>query len=221
MQLQDMIVKVREEIGEPSVPAQIGTQVGSWSDTQIISYINDAQGLLSRAARIQATPTVINMVVGTNAYPIPTNCIEDGLRKLVYTSGGVAYPVIDVGFDRIVEVQQDFEFNQNASPSIGVIYGTWSGQINLFPTPQVASDTLTVYYYQTLTDLVAMTDVSLIPTRFHKAIVKYAIAECQASAEESQLQMLAMQEYERLSMQLMQERSMETRDRPARVRLRR
>jgi hypothetical protein len=221
MQLQDMIVKVREEIGEPSVPAQIGTQVGSWSDAQIIAYINDAQGLLSRAARIQATPAVINMVVGTNTYPIPTNCIEDGLRKLVYTSSGTLYPVVDVGFDRIMEVQQDYKANQNASPSIGVVYGTWNGQINLYPTPQVAGDTLTVYFYQTLPDLVAMTDVSPIPARFHKALVKYAVAECQATAEESQLQMLAMQEFERLSMQLAQERSVETRDRPARVRLRR
>lgn len=222
MQLQDMIIQVRDEIGEESVPSQLGTQSGTWSDSQITSYLNIAQGLLAEPARIQAPPYTINLTVGTYQYAIPSDSLEDGIRKVTWSTGGIGYDVSASSFDRVIrDIDYYVQNQQFYTPTLGAIYAFWAGQIYLYPIPQTQGDTLTIYYYKRPTDLVNLTDVSQISIRFHKALVKYAVAECQAAAEESQLQMLAMQEYQRLAMQLTMERAKETRDRPARVRVRR
>jgi hypothetical protein len=217
-----MIQRVRQEIGEPSIAGQIGTQQGTWSDTQIIGYLNDAQHLLERDARIQAPPTIINLVAGQNVYDLPSDCLDYGVRKIQWTSGTRTYEVPAAGIDRWAELSDlnSLDPQKRDIPTYGAIYAVWAGQIYLFPTPTLDGDFLTVWYYKKVPDMVNLTDTSLIPERFHIALVKYAIAQCQAAVEESQLQMIAMQEFERLAAQLERERAVETRDRPARVRLR-
>lgn len=225
MQLQDIIKAVRQEIGEPSVDGQIGTQTGAWSDTQIIGYINDAQGLLAKPARIQAAPVTISLVPGTYAYNLPSDCLEDGLRKVSWVSSGPngSFEVKPVGLDQWRKLFDEQPLAADLYPMYSGVYMQWAGEINILPVPdsENQSDTLTVYYYKQPPNLANITDVSLIPSRFHVALVYYAIARCQAAVEESQLQMLAMQQYEQYAEQLRQERSVETRDRPGRVRARR
>jgi hypothetical protein len=219
LQLKDLIHRVRYEIGEPSIPGQEGTQSGTWSDQQIIGYLNDCQGLIAKAARLQAAPQTITLTQGQYAYNIPSDCLEDGIRKITWTNDYGTFEVEDVGLDRWVELNAE-EANNPTPPLVNMVYCQWGGQIYLFPTPQNNTDTITIYYYKIPPLLVNITDTPLIPSRFHTVLVNYAIGKCQAAVEESQLQMIAMQEFERLSGQLAAERSVENRDRPARVRLR-
>jgi len=54
------------------------------------------------------------------------------------------------------------------------VYKTPDQKIGLSPVPDVSTYTVRYYYYQTTSDLVNNTDVSVIPERFHDVIVNRA-----------------------------------------------
>lgn len=215
MQLQDIVGEVRKTLGEVE-PNGYGSQQpgqGTWDNSQIISYINEALGLLSHIVRQEATAT-INLSTTTNSYALPSDCLEDGLRKVAYNATGALGPVPIKPLDL-----DEFEkLLVNPPYTIGGImfsyyYSVWGGNILLSPYPQQSTDTLTLYYYKTLATLSAATDVPAIPSRFHVALVYFALARCQQAVEESNLYQEAWGQWMQMYNQIRAELSRKSRDR--------
>lgn len=215
MQLQDIIGEVRKTLGEIE-PSGYGSQQpgqGTWDNSQILSYINEALGLLSHAVRLEASSSV-TLSTSTNSYALPTDCLEDGLRKITYNASGALGPVPL----RPLDLDEFEKILANPPYVLGGImfsyyYTVWGGNIMLTPYPQNAGDTLTLYYYKSLGALVNATDVPALPARFHIALVYYALARCQEAVEETNLMQLAMTQFRQYEGQIRSELSRKSRDR--------
>lgn len=216
MQLQDIVGEVRKTLGETE-PSGYGSQQtgqGTWDNSQILSYINEALGLLSHSVRLEAAPYTVTLNAGTNSYALPTDCLEDGLRKVAYNASGALGPV------PIKPLNLD-EFEKllvNPPYVIGGIlfsyyYTVWGGNLLLTPYPQNAGDSLTLYYYKSLGALANATDVPTLPARFHIALVYYALARCQEAVEETNLMQMAMTQFRQYEGQMKSELSRKSRDR--------
>lgn len=216
LQLQDIVGEVRKTLGEPE-PNGYGSQQagqGTWDNTQIIGYVNEAIGLVSHIARVEAPTVTVTLSTTTNSYALPADCLEDGLRKVAYNATGAMGPVPI----RPLNLDEYEKLLVNPPYTIGGImfsyyYTVWGGNILLAPYPQQATDTLTLYYYKTLATLAAATDVPAIPARFHVALVYFALARCQQAVEESNLYQEAWTQWQQMYVQMRNELSRKSRDR--------
>lgn len=216
MQLQDIVGEVRKTLGEPE-PNGYGSQQpgqGTWDNTQIIGYINEALGLVSHIARVEAPPYTVTLSTTINSYALPADCLEDGLRKVTYTTAGATGPVpVDpLDFDQFQKLLVTPPYTLG-----GILfkyyYTEWGGNLLLTPYPQQATDTLSLYYYKTLATLANATDIPAIPARFHVALVYFALARCQQAVEESNLYQEAWAQWQQMYVQMRNELSRKSRDR--------
>lgn len=222
MQLQDIVTRIRKTLGEPE-PNGYGSQQpgqGTWDNSQIIGYINEALGQMAHMWRKEKTGSIAITSTGQTLFALPTDAMEDGIRAVSYLTGGIAYPITYISFD---------EYNNYAtgitpvptSSSVSYMYTVWAGSILLWPGANATTDTLQPYYYRVPTKLANATDTPEIPDRFHVALVYYGIRECQMAVEETQLAQDADRKWQGMLGQFRQEMSRNQRDRGITVRGRR
>lgn len=215
MQLSDIVGEVRKTLGEVETLGY-GTQQagqGTWDNSQIISYINEAIGLLSHMVRLEGS-SAIQLNTTTNNYALPSDCLEDGVRKVLYntqnTTGPIPVKPLDLDqFEKMLVIPP----YTSSGMLFHYFYTVWGGNILFTPYPQLATDTVTLYYYKTLPTLENATDVPALPARFHLALVYFALARCQEAVEEENLKQAAMQQYNIIANQLRTELSRKSRDR--------
>lgn len=216
MQLQDVVGEVRKILGETE-PNGYGSQQagqGTWDNSQIISYINEALGLLAHIVRAESQPYSVTLNTGQNVYALPDDCLEDGLRKVVYNAVGASgpVPIRPLSIDEFEKILMNPP-SVYGGTAFTYYYTVWGGSILLTPYPQNATDTLTLYYYKTLATLANAEDVPAIPLRFHVALVHYATARCQQAVEETGLYQVAFSQWQMLESQIRAELSRKSRDR--------
>jgi hypothetical protein len=220
MQLQEMVTRIRRTLGEPEANGY-GTQPagqGTWDNSQIIGYINEAAGILAHDWRKEKIGSIV-ATAGQTDFPLPDDALEDGLRTVSYLTNGTAYPMSYIDLDH---------YNRYAtgqSPAytgmqVTYNYTVFAGTIKIWPGASGA-DAIQPYYYRTPALLVAGADVSELPIRFHPALIFYAIAECQNAVEETNLETDARNKWQQLRQQFKQEMAKNQRDRGIRVRGRR
>jgi hypothetical protein len=223
MQLQDMVGRIRKTLGEPE-PNGYGTQQagqGTWDNTQIIGYINEALGLMAHYWKKEKIGSITITLNGQMDFSFPSDALEDGIRTVSYVTGGNIYPI------RYVDLGQYNRYLSNAIPYGNVgqvldyVYTVFAGTIKLWPGAASTSDTLQPYYYRIPKTLSAASDVPEIPLRFHIAPIHYALRECQNAVEEANLESDANQKWNQLLGQFRAEMARNQRDRGVTVRGRR
>lgn len=185
MQVQDLVGRIRKTLGEVE-PNGYGSQAvgqGTWDNSQIIGYLNEALGELAEPWRKEDTATT-TMVSGQTSYSLPTDCLEDGLRKVIYSNGQTTFPCVYVDFDDYMRYSNE----SSGYISNNHLYTVWNGQILIYPASINNTDTLTSYYYRLPAKLVSATDTPEIPERFHQALIFYGLRECQNAVEEVNLE---------------------------------
>lgn len=184
MQLSDMVTRVRKTLGEDE-PNGYGSQQpgqGTWDNSQIIGYLNEALGIMAHAWRKEKIGS-ITASVGQTDFTMPADALEDGLRGVSYVTGSTAYPVKFVDLD----TYRSFATGQSGT-QVSYVYTVWAGTIKIWPGAASASDTLQPYYYRLPLVLANASDAPEIPARFHQAPIFYAIKECQNAVEETNLE---------------------------------
>lgn len=186
MDLQTIVGRIRKTLGEVE-PSGYGTQQpgqGTWDNSQIIGYINEALGMMAHDWRKEKAGSIPVSTLGQTDFTFPTDMLEDGLRKVLYTSAGVNYPVKFISLDAYLNRATSNVITNNGNSSSTYSYTIWGGLIKLFPGAASTSDTITPYYYRLPATLVNPGDIPEIPARFHVALVYYGIMECQNAVEE-------------------------------------
>lgn len=225
MQLQDLVGRVRKTLGEEE-PNGYGSQQpgeGTWDNSQIIGYFNEALGELSHDWRKEDSYTYSPTVNQTD-FPLPTDCLEDGLRKVVYISNAltdpIANPISPTGLDHYIELSRLASTAPTGSFLNRRVYTVWQSDIKIYPGASQTADILTIYYYRLPTLFVINSDGSSdgtqttdIPARFLQALVFYALRECQNAVEEVNLEFDAGQKWEAERAKFRAEMSRNQRDR--------
>lgn len=186
MDLQTLVGRIRKTLGEVE-PSGYGSQTpgqGSWDNSQIIGYINEALGIMAESWRKEKVGTIAVSTVAQTDFQFPTDMLEDGLRKVLYTSGGINYPVTFIDLDTYMKRAQSNVVTNVGNSLYTYSYTIWAGLIKLFPSAASVSDTVTPYYYRVPLAVAAATDTPEIPSRYHIALIHYAVAECQNAVEE-------------------------------------
>lgn len=218
MQLQDMVGRIRKTLGEVE-PNGYGSQQpgdGSWDNSQIIGYLNEALKELSHDWRKEDSYTYTPTVNQTD-FALPTDCMEDGLRKVVYITNAntdpIANPVTPTNLDHYLELSRLASTAPNGSFLNRRAYTVWQGDIKLYPGVSQTSDSLKIYYFRVPATLVNATDVPEIPERFHQALIYYGLRECQNAVEEVNLEFDAGQKWDQERLRFKAEMSRKQRDR--------
>lgn len=216
MQLSDLIADVRSRIQEP--------QASTWTDAEITGWLNRALDDLSEVACYEAPPYAISTVANQGIYPLPSDCLRDGLRRVTWTmpqgsTSGAVIPLRYVDRDEYDRLTMYGGQGTWGPVSYAPMYTIWNNQLYLLPQPtQNGNNDLTLYYYAYLPYLVNSTDVPVIPRNRHEALVLYAVARCQEMIEESNLFVEFMQQYETQKQLLADEVTRNQRDMPRMVR---
>lgn len=209
MQLSDLVGRVRKTLGEVE-PSGYGSQQpeqGTWDNTQIIGYLNEALNELAepwRKEAYQALPTS----VGQTTFNLPSDCLEDGLRKVIYDNGQTKYSCVFVDFDDYMRYSNE----SSGYVTNNHIYTVWDEQILLYPAIVFNTESISVYYYRLPITLVNATDIPEIPARFHPALTFYALRECQNAVEEVNLEGDAGAKWERAKQDFRQAMARRQRD---------
>lgn len=197
MDLQTIVGRIRKTLGEVE-PSGYGSQTpgqGSWDNSQIIGYINEALGMMAESWRKEKVGSITVSTVGQTDFTFPSDSLEDGLRKVLYTSAGINYPVRFIDLDTYLNRAVNNVVTNNGNSSFTYSFTVWGGLIKLFPGAQSTSDTITPYYYRTPLTVAAPTDTPEIPVRYHPALIHYGVAECQNAVEEVGLESDARQKW--------------------------
>lgn len=193
MQLQDLVSRVRKTLGEVE-PSGYGSQQpgqGTWDNSQLIGYLNEALGEIAEPWRKEASQA-LPVTIGQSAFNLPSDCLEDGLRKVLYSNGQTTFPCVYVDFDDYMRYSNE----SSGYVTNNHLYTIWSGQVLLYPAIAMSNESLTAYYYRLPASLANATDVPEIPARFHHALTFYALRECQNAVEEVNLEGDAGQKWE-------------------------
>lgn len=150
---------VRTEILEPTA--------GFWSDSEINRFINEAADDLTEAARVEAGPQSIPLVAGTDNYALAT---DFGRTRYVERE-------TNVGSGLYVPLRAGELADRRSEKAIPTSYFIYNGRIYIAPTPDAAYN-VRVWYYAAATTLVLDTDTPVIPTRFHRLLELFAVAQC-------------------------------------------
>jgi hypothetical protein len=200
--LQDIINAVNSQVTDDSI-----------TQSDITRWANWAQQDLSQYVRTEAVPLTVNLTQGQTIVPFPSDCLPNGIRKILYTINGITYPVKYVGKDDYdwIMAYDPYALDEDHK------YAVWDGQIYLYPAGY-GNDSITIYYYKTIPDMVNLTDVSQLPVKYHELLVVYCFARAEERVEEFQMAAYFDQRYEQLKTQMKAERSRDQRDAPNRIR---
>lgn len=223
MQLQDIVTRIRKTLGEVE-PNGYGSQQpgqGTWDNSQIIGYINEAMGLMAHYWKKEKIGTVAIASNGQTDFTIPVDALEDGLRAVSYVTNGTPYPIRYVSLDEYNRYITAAVPYGNVGQVLDYVYTVFAGTIKIWPGAASTSDTLQPYYYRIPAILAVATDVPEIPVRFHIAPMYYALRECQNAVEEANLESDANQKWSQLLGQFRSEMARNQRDRGVTVRGRR
>jgi hypothetical protein len=204
MQLSDLVGRIRKTLGEVE-PNGYGTQQagqGTWDNSQIIGYLNEALGELAHDWRKETIATTTPTSVGQTDFTLPSDSLEDGLRKIIYVSNAttdptqtLSYPMAATGIDHYLKVSAipstptAYQYNRR-------VFTVFNGEIKIYPGVSQLTDSLALYYYRLPNTLANSADVPEIPVRFHQALIYYALRECQNAVEEVNLEFDAGQKWE-------------------------
>jgi hypothetical protein len=197
MDLQTLVGRIRKTLGEVE-PSGYNSQTvgeGSWDNSQIIGYINEALGLMAEPWRKEKVGSIAVTTIAQTDFTFPADMLEGGLRKVLYTSSGMNYPIKYIDLDTYMERAQSIAISNVGNSVYTYCYTIWGGLIKLFPGAAAMSDTITPYYYRVPLTLAAPTDTPEIPSRYHIALVHYGVMECQNAVEEVGLESDAEQKW--------------------------
>lgn len=214
MQLSELITDVRDRVGDQ--------QAGTFQDAQITRWLNMALDDLSEIVNYEAPPYTFSTVAGQGAYPIPSDCLHGGIRRIVWTlPNQTPTPLTFIDRDDYDEWVMSGALNTSQWPlGVPLMYTVWGNNIYILPVPQQnGMNDVTVYYYAQLPHLVNPTDVPAIPANRHEALVLYAVARCQEYLEESALFAEYMQQYQAQKQMLEEQVSNNQREMPRMVRV--
>lgn len=217
MQLSDLVGRIRKTLGEVE-PNGYGSQQdgdGSWDNSQIIGYLNEALAELAEPWRKEAYQ-VLPTTIGQTSFNLPSDCLEDGLRKVLYSNGQTTFPCMWTDFDDYMRYSNE----SSGYVTNNHLYTVWNGQILLYPAIVNATESISTYYYRLPATLANATDVPEIPARFHHALTFYALRECQNAVEEVNLEGDVAGKWEQEKMRFRAEMARRNRD-VVRVRSRR
>ena len=175
-----------------------------FEDADLVDFMNDAQVDICRKTDILRGTSVINVIGGTEFYPLPIDFIE--IQRATY-NGNKLYKTTWQEIDL-------FDPGKDSSQTSGVPdhYHREGNQIYLYPIPSSSSTGgLKVYYSRTPTALVGDTDVPEIPLSMHEDIVIRMVARGHEQVEDFQASQVKSTEYNN-AIALSQEQSQEGTD---------
>jgi hypothetical protein len=150
-----------------------GTTDPSWTDAEILEYINQAQDIILQRLAINKSDvglsvSSVSLVAGTENYAVPSN-FWDHKSLLI---DGQKDSLSQVGYDDI----KTFNANFSSKQQVPERYALYNDYFYLRPIPD-AVYTLNIFYYAQPT---ALTTASNMPFKelYNQAIKKYAVAQC-------------------------------------------
>lgn len=150
-----------------------GTVDPSWTDDEIVEYINQAQDILfqrlvSRKSDIGVQATTRTLVAGTDYYAVPSNFWEH--KNLIIT--GEDNPMR--------QVEHSYILNYNAKVSstskVPTCFSLYNDYFWVRPVPD-SGYTLNIYFYQQPTILTASSNMPF-KELYNQAIKTFAVAKC-------------------------------------------
>jgi hypothetical protein len=156
--------------------------------TDLLDFMNDAQVDIARKTDILRTSTAINVVNGTEAYPMPVDFIE---VQRVTLSGNKLYKTTW----QEIDLKDPYK---DSGPTLGVptTYHREGNQIYLYPIPNSSiTGGLKIYYSKTPIVLVNDNDIPEIPLSMHEDICIRVIARGHEQVEDYQASTAKATEY--------------------------
>lgn len=163
--LKDVRDELRERLNE--------LNARQWSDSILNKWINEGARDLARRTECIRDRATINLVVGTQEYTGPTDAIR--IHRVEYRESDRTITLEYRDFNSMDQVWWTAQRDTEGIPGLYTMWGMPpSLKLVLFPTPSVASTTLTVYYYRYPANV--QSDMSTVecPEGWYDAIVTYA-----------------------------------------------
>jgi hypothetical protein len=150
---------------------------------EMLSYFNEAVDMIEAAIHTIyedyfLTTEVLNLVNGTAQYNLPTDIYAQKIRRIIYSDGNSQ--VFDI--KRVRELDEIPYLNLPGTQAILYKYmitnsSTAGLKINIYPTPNITTSNVTMYYIRNAKRFTADSDVCDIP-EFTNVIVQYARFKC-------------------------------------------
>lgn len=166
MNVADVRRRVQNKVGDTS-----GAEI---TPAQVLDWIND--GMLEIARRTQqpqATASTVT-VAGQSAYATATFS-ADVLRLRSVLCNGMLLQAIS-----LEQADQQFGDRESSSSSAAGTpqwFWVWADQINLWPRPDTAGQTLKLFYVKRPAPVTGDADVPGIPLHMHPDLVSYVYAQ--------------------------------------------
>jgi len=134
----------------------------------IDDYINEGYRLFSARSRVvkKIDETSIITTANTAIYTLPTGLFD--IVGIIYHSGTDFWEISRINWGEIRNAKNLTGSPCYYEPSFG------DQKITLYPAPQYSAEYLEIYGVWIPTDLSAETDIPLIPSHYHQALVDYA-----------------------------------------------
>lgn len=157
-----------------AVSSKIGLDNSTSGDQGFIDlWVNEGVTDILMRTNCRVRCASMTLTAGTWKYTLDTQIMK---VYLVYvTSGGADYRLTQITDDELVSMQV-----LSSTPISPIQYYAVAGSdfLTLYPTPQLSTDTLNIFYVPRPTVLSASSDVpSEIPSEFQKAVEFYALRE--------------------------------------------
>lgn len=176
----DIITDVRNELVEPVA--------GFWTDTELLRNINRAENDFVSKTYVLRRMAVLQTTVGTNQYPLPSDCIA--ARGVLFNelSGTTQnwFRLIPTNFEKVLQERPDFNDTTTTNQGTPRRYWIWDHTLFMFPAPDSSNPAnLQIWYDAKPIPLQATTDTINLDDIFREAITAFVLWK--AWAKESEL----------------------------------
>lgn len=177
MTLGELIQIVRDDLAEQDT-------TGYFTDPMIIRRLNRAQKEFVRRTKCLQTVTTFDITSGTQEYTLPSDFLD--VIKVQLHFDGSPYVVRPVAFQHMSPYDGQF------APFSYYVRGN---HIGFYPVP-ATSDTCTLFYVQTPSDMSGTTDSPSIQPIFHDMLIPKAVELCLRSDEKPALAQQCKMDFE-------------------------
>ena len=178
-------------------------------------WLNDAQSEIARRIEIpelftgQATVTV----PGTQAYTLNIDIVRIDFVFMYNRPSPTSAERMALTPSTYKDV---ITYTAEANRGFPEVYALDSASIIFAPIPDAAYN-FTVGYYKRPVDLVADSDVSSLTGDYHKAIIRYAVAEAYMAEDDNEMHNYHMGRFEKTLMDMRTDRQAEIDDGPVQI----
>lgn len=162
-----------------------GVNRQQFSDSTLISFINDGQRELCGSSWILENITTVALTNGTVEYTLPTDFIS---TKRVYINGVLLYQTTQNRLDAEIPTWRN---DSSTTPAkYYLFYGSSTAKIGFYPKPDT-SYTATVYYAQLPSEVATGSDTPFnanpVMTPYHSGLVYYVVCRGYEVLEEQEV----------------------------------